>query len=65
MAGYVRPQVTDGGMGLTLLKMIEGVWGSSGRGAAVESVATKTTSRVESEIMMDLMVGIKFEVWTF
>jgi hypothetical protein len=65
MAGYVRPQVTDGGMGLTLLKTIEGAWRSSGRGAAVESAATKRTSRVKSEIMMDLMGGIEFEVWMF
>jgi hypothetical protein len=63
MAGYMRPQVTEGGIGLTLLKMTEGVWGSSARGAAVESAATKRTSRVKSEIMMNLISGIEFEVW--
>jgi hypothetical protein len=42
-----------------------GVWGSSARGAAVESAATKRTSRVKSEIMMNLISGIEFEVWMF
>jgi hypothetical protein len=62
IAGYIQPQVTEGGIGLTLSKTTEGVPGSSARGAAVESAATKRTSRVKSEIMMNLMGGIEFEV---